>query len=373
MTSSASAIEQRAAAGDPIRVGIVGLGASGSWAGRAHVPALSAVAGYELRALSASTAESAKRAGDAHDVALTFGSAGELAACDEVDLVVVSVKVPHHHELVAAALDSGTPVLCEWPLGNGTEEAEDLARRAREGGVPTAVGLQARSNPAIGYLRDLVSDGFVGDVLSTTVVGSGGSWGPVVDSRNRYLLDPTNGATLRTIPFGHTLDGVAAVLGEPTELRIVESSRRLEATDTDTGEHVPAPAPDQVTATGTLPNGVVASFHYRGGLSRGTNFRWEINGTDGDVVVTAPTGHLQLAPITVTGARGDDQDLSPLPVPERYVHVPGLDPVRDSPAYAVAHAYHQLLADLRARTSTVPDFDHAVRRHHSIEPLDGRP
>ena len=165
------------------------------------------------------------------------------------------------------------------------------------------------------------------------------------------------------------------MLGEPTELRIVESSRRLEATDTDTGEHVPAPAPDQVAATGTLPNGVVASFHYRAGLSRGTNFRWEINGTDGDVVVTASTGHLQLAPITVTGARGDDQDLSPLPlpVPEQYVHVPGLDPVRDSPAYAVTHVHHQLLADLRARTSTVPDFDHAVRRHHSIEALDGRP
>jgi len=67
------------ATGHPIGVGIVGLSASGQWAANAHVPALRAIEGYELRALSASSAESAAAAGRVHDVPLTFAHAEELA------------------------------------------------------------------------------------------------------------------------------------------------------------------------------------------------------------------------------------------------------------------------------------------------------
>ena len=45
---------------------------------------------------------------------LTFGTAEELARRDEVDLVVVTVKVPHHRKVVTTALQAGKMVLCEW-------------------------------------------------------------------------------------------------------------------------------------------------------------------------------------------------------------------------------------------------------------------
>src|SRR6202035_5683337 len=97
-------------AGRPVRVGIIGLSASGGWAARAHVPALRALEGYELRALAASSPRTAAAAAAAYDVPLAFGTPGELAACDEVDLVVVAVRLPHHGELVRAAIDAGKPV-----------------------------------------------------------------------------------------------------------------------------------------------------------------------------------------------------------------------------------------------------------------------
>ena len=90
-----------------IGVGLIGLSATGGWAGRAHVPALRALDGYELRALAASTQETAAAAARAHDVPLAFGTPGELVVCDEVDLVVVTVRVPKHAELVRAAIDAG--------------------------------------------------------------------------------------------------------------------------------------------------------------------------------------------------------------------------------------------------------------------------
>jgi predicted dehydrogenase len=53
----------------------VGLSASGGWAATAHVLALAGIDGYELRALSASSAESARAAGEKYAVPLAFGSA----------------------------------------------------------------------------------------------------------------------------------------------------------------------------------------------------------------------------------------------------------------------------------------------------------
>ncbi|CAL9335253.1 Gfo/Idh/MocA family protein [Streptomyces sp. enrichment culture] len=203
-------------------------------------------------------------------------------------------------------------------------------------------------------------------MLSTTVVGSGGAWGGTVRPDSHYVLDAANGATLLTVPFGHALDAVAYVLGEPERLRIRTAARRTSAVDAESGRSVPMTAPDQVVASGRLPGGAVATFHYRGGTARATNFRWESNGTEGDLLLTAPTGHPQLAPVTLEGGRGTSTGLAPLPVPDSYVRVPHLDPRTDAPAFAVAHAYRQLLDDLREGTAGVPDFAHGAARHRSI-------
>ena len=160
-----------------IRVGIVGLSARGGWAADAHVGALAAVDGFELRALSATTAASAQAAADKYGVPLHFDSAEELVASPEVDLVVVAVKVADHRAPVMAALNAGKEVLCEWPLAPGLRDAAELAGLAVAKNVRTAVGLQGRSTPVIRYLRDLVDDGYVGEVLSTSVIASGGAWG----------------------------------------------------------------------------------------------------------------------------------------------------------------------------------------------------
>ena len=58
-----------------------------------------------------------------------------LVSSTEIDLVVVTVKVPYHFELVSAALNAGKHVFCEWPLGNGVEEARKLAELASQKGV----------------------------------------------------------------------------------------------------------------------------------------------------------------------------------------------------------------------------------------------
>src|SRR5439155_1429878 len=92
------------------------------------------------------------------------------------------VKVPHHLELATAALTAGKAVYCEWPLGNGVREAEQLAALAKQQGVLAVAGLQARAAPSVLYVRGLVRQGYVGEVLSTTLICSGAA------PRSRFII-----------------------------------------------------------------------------------------------------------------------------------------------------------------------------------------
>ncbi len=346
----------------PIGVGIIGLSAGGGWAGGAHVPAVAAVDGLELRGLVASTPESARAAAEAHQVDLAFDNVTDLANREEVDLLVVAVKVPEHRDLVLSALEVGKPVFCEWPLARNLAEAEELLDAAE--GIRTFVGLQGRSTPVVRYLRDLIAEGYVGEVLSTTLIGSGGIWGPTIHAGGLFLLDRDSGATMLTIPFGHTIDSVTAVLGDFSGIKATTATRRAHVTNTATGGLVSMTAEDQVAVTGTLTNGAVAAVHYRGGTTSATAFLWEINGTDGDLQITSAAG-LNQGQVVIRGASGG-QPLTELAVPASYDDFPELS---GQPAHGVAHAYAQICRDLTEGTSVVPDFRHAREVHRLLDTI----
>ena len=71
------------------------------------------------------------------------------------------------------AISAGKHVYCEWPLGNGLAVSLELPRLPQQHGVLGVIGMQAYVALAVRYLQQLIRDGFVGDVLSTTVAGYG--------------------------------------------------------------------------------------------------------------------------------------------------------------------------------------------------------
>src|SRR3979490_3018883 len=152
-------------------VGIVGVSPVRGWAATAHIPALRALPDYEVRALSTHSAESARAAGEAFGVSAVFSDHEQLVTQPDIDLVAVTVKVPHQRELVSAALAAGKAVYCEWPLGRDLDDARAMAALAAEQEVHTVIGLQARQAPAIELVQQMLRDGYVGEVLSTTMVG----------------------------------------------------------------------------------------------------------------------------------------------------------------------------------------------------------
>lgn len=349
-----------------IGVGIIGVTPERSWAAQAHIPALRSLPQYEIRALSTTRRESADAAAAEYGIELAFDNHHELVTAPEVDLVAVTVKVPHHLELVTAALNAGKHVYCEWPLGNGLAEAVEMAALAKSKGVHAAVGLQARSSPVINRIKDLIAQGYVGKVLSTTLVGSGGVWGASIDQPNAYTADKKNGATMLTIPMGHTIDALCYCLGEFTQVSATMARRRKTQSLAPDGVEVLMTAEDQVAISGVLDGGAVAAIHYRGGTSRGVNLLWEINGTDGDLQVTAETGHAQMADLVLRSGKGADESLQSVGIPPQYPWN------RDLPLAArnVAEAYARLAADLKEGTRLCPTFEDAVIRHRMLDAVE---
>ncbi|MEV4539889.1 Gfo/Idh/MocA family oxidoreductase [Asanoa sp. NPDC049518] len=348
-------------------VGVIG-GSTSGWASVAHLPAIMASPDFELRAVSTTRASSASAAGTAYGVP-GYDNHRDLIAHPGVDLVVVSVKVAHHRALVRDALRAGKMVMSEWPLGVDLSEAHEMAELADATGVRTVINMQGRYAPEVQYARDLVRDGYVGRVLGTTLVGSGMVWGPrVPTARQAYQYDKAEGASPLTSPTLHALDPLHVVLGEFATLsaNLVHGLRDVHV-DEDGGS-LPVSVADQVALIGTLTSGAAASVFYRGGASRGDNLRWEINGTEGDLVITSAWGNLQVADLTLAGGRGADAQVSPLAVPASYLG--GVGPDVPRMGANVARLYESLARDLSERTHTVPDFRHALARHRLVDTIE---
>ncbi len=351
-------------------VGIVGVQPGRSWAARAHIPALRSLPDhFEIIGVANTSLASAEKAAAETGLPRAFADVAELVAAPEVDIVAITVKVPPHLEIAKAAIAAGKHVYCEWPLGNDLAEAEELAALARARGVLGVVGTQARVAPEIEHLRQLIADGFVGEVLSTSLVARGGGWGGFIAEKkiSAYLLDRANGATMLTIPVGHTLAALRDVLGEVAEISAVLATRRTTAVAADTGETLPVSAPDQVLLSGLLASGAPLSIHYRGGMARdGDGLYWEINGTEGDIRVSGLSGHTQMVQLSLQGARGGETSFQPLEVPVSYRSGWPEDVVPGN----VARLYARMARDLRDGTRTAPSFDDAVAVHRIIDAIE---
>jgi predicted dehydrogenase len=204
-------------------------------------------------------------------------------------------------------------------------------------------------------------------VLSTSLIGSGMGWGPTVEPFNAYLNDKKNGATMLSIPLGHTADALCQCLGEVRELSATMAMRRKSFTVAGSDERQPMGADDQVCVSGLLEGGAAFSMHYRGGVSRGTNLLWEINGTEGDLQLTADGGHAQIFEMAVRGGKGAQSSLEVLPVPDQYRWSPPQGP---GPSTNVAQAYARFARDYREGTHFCPTFDDALTRHRMLSAIE---
>ena len=234
--------------------------------------------------------------------------------------MAVVVRVPSHYEPTKAAIEAGKHVFTEWPLGQNTAEAEELATMARNKGVQTAVGLQSRVSPALLYVRELVQDGYVGEVLSchVTTMRDGAL---KRDSSNTWQRDVSQGANTLTIANGHVIDALRFVAGNFARVACMVSTQAKQWYETDTSQFVEVTSPDNVRVSGQLESGAAVSVHVGAVPWAGSGFRMEIYGRKGTLVITGSVSSQRGEMLRIQGARGS-HELQDLDIPDRFVYVP---------------------------------------------------
>ena len=266
----------------PLRVGLIGAG--GRWGPRAHVPALKGVPETELYAVCTAHADTAQAAADKFGVTRAYGSDKAMNANPQVEAVLVAVRVPAHYELSKNAMEAGKHVFCEWPLGANTKEAEELAALARKKNVRTMVGLQRRASPAYLYMRELVKQGYVGQVLSVNMMLMGS--GVLTRTSDRtWQRDVTLGANTLTITFGHVLDALCMVVGELAEVSAIVGTQVPQWFETDTKKYVDVTSPDNIMIQGRLEGGAIVNAYTGVHPYHGSGYRLEIYGKEGTLAM----------------------------------------------------------------------------------------
>ncbi|CAL1712214.1 unnamed protein product [Somion occarium] len=301
----------------PIRLGVVGLSTRG-WASQALIPPiftppLSSL--YTLTALCTSSEASAKASVEkysglaGHPVKGYYGEKGpeQLANDPNVDMVVVSVKIPDHLKTVTPAIEAGKKLFVEWTLGNGARETEMIAEAIRSKNLECLIGAQAKQSKTVRKVKELVDAGKIGRILSTSAIVSAAPaeaniWGPIVTPDAEYASSVNNGATPLTVEIGHFLVALTDVLGDFSQVCAngavrFPTAKVITYDGQPTGKSIQSTSHDQVSLSGILSGkphseGAFVNIHCRSGLTHSgeggkgrRQFIWVIDGEDGSIEV----------------------------------------------------------------------------------------
>lgn len=107
----------------------------------------------------------------AHRVAESVGGSPVTSDLSEVlndpliDAVAIATPARTHHPIVMAALEAGKHVIVEKPLADSREAGADMVARAAERGLVLMADHTYCYTPAVLRIRELIADGFLGDIL----------------------------------------------------------------------------------------------------------------------------------------------------------------------------------------------------------------
>jgi predicted dehydrogenase len=158
-----------------MRVAVVGTG----FARQVHLPGYALVDGIELVAVCDN------RPGRAKQVAAEFGarrwceSFDDLLAMADVDVVDICTPPRLHAPMALAALATAKAVICEKPMSSDLAAANEMSERAGQSGARTAMHFQSRYLAPYRYLRQVIADGYLGEIRLVLVTALGD-----------YALDP---------------------------------------------------------------------------------------------------------------------------------------------------------------------------------------
>ncbi|GJI98276.1 oxidoreductase [Duganella caerulea] len=347
-----------------IRVGIVG---AGTWAEYGHIPSLKLLPQYEITAIFSRSQEKANQVAAQHGIRHALNSLEALVAHPEVDLVLVLNPAPSHEQAIRAAIAAGKDVYSEWPLTPSKAVSQELMELADRAGVRHIVGLQRRLGPDYRYVRDLLRDGYIGELRSVRLHVSVEYFQQRRLQTLYFTVPAENFSSLLSIYGGHFFDAVFTMVGHPDSIHALTVNQFKEVTLIESGTVLPHTLADQVVVSGSFANGAVLTAHLEAG--KRNNFGWQLDltGSAGDLKISNHTSFGNAFNV-IEGAQGDAQPMRVLPVPEAYNWLPPSD--LGGSQLELTNLYAAYASDLRDGTRLAPTFTDALVMHELLEKIE---
>ncbi|MDQ6694601.1 MAG: Gfo/Idh/MocA family oxidoreductase [Chloroflexota bacterium] len=195
-----------------LRAGVIGTG----FIGPVHVEALRRL-GVEVVALAGSSAERAAEKAEQLGISRSYGSAGEMLADPDVEIVHIASPNHLHFPHARAALLAGKHVICEKPLAMHPDESAQLVQLARESDLISAVNFNIRYYPISQHAREMVRGGELGEVY--IVQGSYLQDWLLLPTDWNWRLEPMRGGRMRAVSDigSHWIDLMSYITGLQVE------------------------------------------------------------------------------------------------------------------------------------------------------------
>jgi predicted dehydrogenase len=324
---------------DCVRVAVVGTG----FARQAHLPGYAMVDGIELAAVCDN------RPGRAQQVAGEFGADrscedfADILSMADVDVVDICTPPTLHAPMAVSALSAGKAVICEKPMSSDLESATRMAAAAADSGLATAIVFQSRYVAYNRFLREVIADGYLGEIRLVLVTALGD-----------YALDPglephyatwasmaAAGGGFLSSAMAHSLDLAQYIFGriEPAAVLKQTALSRKPAlawdfihddplsADSPTAGLAEVTGDDTAVIHGRLAGGGVVVAAGSWAVRNGGGTRIAAYGSDATITLDS-SGR-------ISAARGTDQ-LAPMPLPAAAAQA--LGGRRDVPALFAALA-----------------------------------
>ncbi len=220
---------------EKIGVGLIGTG----FARSAQAPAFSVCEGAEVLAVCSGHFENAQRAAAEFNLEHACESYEQLLALDEVSLVVVSAPPHLHHPITMAALDAGKHVICEKPMAMNASEAREMTSAAESRPRQLAIiDHELRFNPTWRRMKEMVDDGFLGDLYQVNVTIASGFRHSSQRPWNWWSQKSAGGGLLGALG-SHAIDALRWLFGEIESVSGTVETVVTQRKDVATGEMKP--------------------------------------------------------------------------------------------------------------------------------------
>ena len=298
---------------ETLRIGIIGAG--GIVASR-HVPGFKAQEDVEIVGVVNRSAASSQRAAEQFDIPRVYGDWLEMVEDDDVDAIVIGTWPYMHSTLTLAALEAGKHVLCQARMAMNATEANEMLAASR--GSPDLIAQVVPAPQTMSIERavaDMISDGYVGDIINVRAQLANSSAFPVYDNPVHWRHDRDLSGN-NTMHIGIWYENLMRWVGQASSVQALGQTvvkHRLDAQ----GDRQELSIPDHLEIICQLAGGGTLSMTMTevSGLARPLEI--SIHGTDGTLVIDSTDSSKPGAPaLRVLGGKNGAAQTSEIEIPE---------------------------------------------------------